>query len=93
MEGVYSFLDDGRRHINAALAQSIFEWDSAHQKSNDENNTRIDKQKSKYSTCNGICLVDSITKEILSASTGAASTIASSSASIQDDSAATSSLL
>jgi len=50
----------------------------------------MDKRKFKYSTRDGLRLVDSIAKEILSASTGAASTSASSSASVQDDSAATS---
>jgi hypothetical protein len=46
------------------------EWDSAHQKSKDENDTGIDKRKFKYSTRDGLRLVDSIAKEILSASTG-----------------------
>mmetsp|Transcript_49738 Transcript_49738/g.75136 ORF Transcript_49738/g.75136 Transcript_49738/m.75136 type:complete len:348 (-) Transcript_49738:211-1254(-) len=64
------------------------EWDSALRKGKDVNNKGI--LKFKYSTRDGLRLVDSIAKEILSASTGAASTSASSSASVQDDSAATS---
>jgi hypothetical protein len=65
------------------------EWDSAHRKSNDENNTKFAKQKFKYSTCDGLRLVESITKEILFSSTMTASNTTSSSASVQDDQAAT----
>ena len=65
------------------------EWDSAHRKSNDENNTNFAKQKFKYSTCDDLRLVDSIAREILFASTMAASSTTSSRAGVQDDSAAT----
>ena len=65
------------------------EWDSAHRKSNDEKNTKFAKQKFKYSTCDDLHLVDSIAREILSASTMAASSTTSSSAGVQDDSSAT----
>uniref|UniRef100_A0A7S2N3W2 RNA polymerase sigma-70 domain-containing protein n=1 Tax=Helicotheca tamesis TaxID=374047 RepID=A0A7S2N3W2_9STRA len=91
-EGVYSFIDDGKGHINAALAQSIFEWDSAHRREGDgDGEAPLTKNtpKFKYSTRAGLRLVDSIAREIISeTSDGSASSTASSSASAKEDSAA-----
>eukprot|EP00581_Thalassiosira_minuscula_P018091 CAMPEP_0183711764 /NCGR_PEP_ID=MMETSP0737-20130205/7172_1 /TAXON_ID=385413 /ORGANISM="Thalassiosira miniscula, Strain CCMP1093" /LENGTH=435 /DNA_ID=CAMNT_0025940331 /DNA_START=195 /DNA_END=1505 /DNA_ORIENTATION=+ len=55
-----SILDDGHGHINANLAQAIYEWETAH------NDGHANILKNQFSSRDGLRLVDELAREILS---------------------------
>lgn len=55
---LHSILDDGNGHINSELATSIWSWENEH--FNAKNNEPFPAKRLKYSTRDGIRLIDSI---------------------------------
>lgn len=66
----HSILDDGHGHINPELAQSIWEWDNEHrllEEGDIEKTTKFPAAELKYSTRDGLRLVDKIARDLLPA--------------------------
>lgn len=64
----HSFLDDGHGHINPELAQSIWDWDNEHRLSEEGDigsKTKFPAAELKYSTRDGLRLVDKIARDLL----------------------------
>lgn len=59
---LHSILDDGHGHINSDLARSIWQWENARFHSN--NDDPYPAKRLKYSTRDGLRLVDSIAKKV-----------------------------
>ncbi len=59
---LHSILDDGAGHINADLARSIWQWENSHFHS--KNDDPYPAKRMKYSTRDGLRLVDEMAKNI-----------------------------
>lgn len=62
---IHSILDDGEGHINSDLARSIWQWENQHfQKNPDKDNDPFPAKRLKYSTRDGLRLVEDVVQNI-----------------------------